>query len=64
MKGANPNSESHCELDSHTNMVVIGGNAAVVNKTGLTVQVSPFTPDYKSLSVVSIVDAVITYDCP
>ena len=64
VKGASPNTESRCELDSHANMVVIGGNAAVVNKTGLTAQVSPFTPDYEALTEVPIVDAVITYDCP
>ena len=64
VKVESPNTESRCELDSHANMVVIGGHAAVVNKTGLTAQVSPFTPDYEALSEVPIVDAVITYDCP
>ena len=64
VKVESPNTESRCELDSHANMVVIGGHAAVVNKTGLTAQVSPFTPEYEALSEVPIVDAVITYDCP
>ena len=64
VKGVSHNTESRCELDSHANMVVIGGNSAIVNKTGLTAQVSPFTPDYEALTEVPIVDAVITYDCP
>ena len=39
-------SKSNTELDSHANMVVLGRRAVVLNPSGKTVQVSPFTPEY------------------
>ena len=57
-------SESRSELDSHANMIVVGKYALVINDTGKTAQVSPFTPDYNAMSGVRIVDAAIQYDCP
>ena len=53
---------SRTDLDYHANMVVVGKHAAIINDTGR--KVSPFTPDYESLSKVLIVDAAVTYDCP
>ena len=51
------------ELDSHANMVVVGRNTAIINDTGRTAEVSPFTPDCSSLQNVPVVNAAIGYDC-
>ena len=56
--------ESRTELDSHANMVVVGQHAFIINNTGKTAEVSPFTSSYDSLKNVPIVDAIIAYDCP
>ena len=40
---------SRTELDSHANMPVVGRHAYIISKTGKTADVSPFTPDYKSM---------------
>ena len=45
-------------------MVVVGKNAAIINDTDRRAEVSPFTPDYESLSKVPIVDAAVTCDFP
>ena len=55
--------QSRTELDSHANMPVVGREAMVVERSGRTVEVSPFTPDYKPIKV-EIVDAIIQYDSP
>ena len=55
--------ESRTELDSHANMPVVGREALVVEQSGKTVEVSPFTPDYKPIKV-KVVNAVIQYDSP
>ena len=57
------NVESHMELDSHANMPVVGKHAYIIAKTGKIVDVSPFTPDYKPLTV-PLVDATVRYDNP
>ena len=57
------NELSRAELDSHTNMPVIGKNAYILSKIGETVDVSPFTPDYKPIRV-ELVDAALKYECP
>ena len=55
---------SRIELDSHANMPVIGSpNAYILSKIGETVDVAPFTPDYKPISV-ELVDAALKYECP
>jgi hypothetical protein len=54
---------SRTELDSHANMPVVGRNAYVLAETGKTVDVSPYTPDYKAMQV-PLVDAAIRYDDP
>ena len=56
--------ESRTELDTHANMVVIGRNSQAISWPGQTVQVNPFTPDYKALPEVPSVDAVIAYEYP
>ena len=55
---------SRTELDSHANMVVVGQNAFIINNTGKTAEVSPFTSSYDALKNVPIVDAIIAFDCP
>ena len=54
---------SRTELDSHANMPGIGREALVVEQSGKTVEVSPFTPDYKPIKV-EVVNAIIQYDSP
>ena len=44
------NESSRTELDSHTNMPVIGMNAYILSTIGETVDVAPFTPVYKHIS--------------
>ena len=55
--------ESRTELDSHANMPVVGKHAYIIAETGKKVDVSPFTPDYKPLTV-PLVDATVKYDNP
>ena len=55
--------ESRMELDSHANMPVVGKHAYIIAETGKKVDVSPFTPDYKPLTV-HLVDATVRYDYP
>ena len=60
---AETDGESRMELDSHANMPVVGREALVVEQSGKTVEVSPFTLDYKPIKV-EVVNAVIQYDSP
>jgi hypothetical protein len=55
---------SQAELDSHANMVVIGPASTVIRRTGMSVNVKPFTNEVGSLSSVPLVDAVIVYEVP
>ena len=55
--------EFRTELDSHANMPVVGKHAYIISETGKKVDVSPFTPDYKPLTV-PLVDAMVKYDNP
>ena len=55
--------ESCTKLDSHANMPVVGKHAYIIAETGKKVDVSPFTPDYKPLTV-PLVDATEKYDNP
>ena len=57
------NVESHTEHDSHAIMTVVGKHAYIIADTGKKVDVSPFTPDYKPLTV-PLVDATVRYDNP
>ena len=51
------------ELSSHANMAVVGKYVYVLNEKGDTVEVNPFTPEYKAITA-KVVDAAIRYDCP
>ena len=55
--------ESQTELDSHANMPVVGREALIVEQSGKTVEVSPFTQDYKPIKV-EVVNAIVQYDSP
>ena len=54
---------NHQELNSHANMPVIGKNAYILSIISETVDVAPFTPDYKPIRV-ELVDAALKYECP
>ena len=56
------NESSSTELDNHANKPVIGRNAYILSKIGETVDVAPFIPDYKPISV-HLVDAALKYEC-
>ena len=57
------NVESRMELDSHANMPVVQKHAYIIAETSKKVDVSPFTPDYKPLTV-PLVDATVKYEYP
>ena len=44
-------------------MPVIRMNAYILSTIGETVDIAPFTPDYKPISV-ELVDAALKYECP
>ena len=44
-------------------MCVVGKHSYVLNESGRTAQVNPFSPDYEPMEV-PIVDAAILYECP
>ena len=56
--------EGRTELDSHANMVVLGRQAYVFEKTGRTCNVRPFAQELGMAEGVPIVDGAIAYDCP
>ena len=51
-------------MDSHANMVVIGAQGTIIQKTGKYAEVNGFSPDVVTMSRVPIVDAVLAHDCP
>jgi hypothetical protein len=55
---------SRTELDSHANMVVAGSNFLLIEWSGQTAIVNPFTPDYKALPEVPIANAAVMSECP
>ena len=51
------------ELDSHTNILVVGKHAYILSETGRTTDVKAYNPQYETM-VIPIVDATVQYDCP
>ena len=51
------------KLDSHANMPMLGRHSFILNDTGQTVEVNPFTPQYKAMTA-KLVDGALLYDCP
>ena len=56
------NTSTH--LDSHANMTVAGRHATLINKSGKSADVRPFSKDFSKMIAVPIVDVAIAYDCP
>ena len=52
------------ELDSHTNMIVLGKDCFVFRSTGKTCNVDSFSSDLDIAENILIVDAALAYDCP
>ncbi|KAI2498496.1 Reverse transcriptase (RNA-dependent DNA polymerase) [Fragilaria crotonensis] len=52
------------EMDSHADTCVAGCNMVVLEDTGQTVSVTPFTSEYNALKGIPIVSAATAYDCP
>ena len=55
---------SRAELDTHANTCCFGKNATIVEETGHTVTVSPFTDNLGELSDIKICTLAVAYDCP
>ena len=45
-------------------MTVAGRHATVINKSGKSADLRPFSKDCSKIIAVSIVDVAIAYDCP
>ena len=63
MISALDNSVLRTELDSHANMVCLGRHAIIIEDTGKTSDVKPFTPDYNALHKVPVVTGEILTEC-
>ena len=61
---ARERSAGKTELDSHANMVVIGAQGTIIQKTGRYADVNTFSSDVGTMSRVPIVDAAVAYNCP
>ena len=51
-------------LDSHANMVVVGKYVTIINRSGKSADMRPFSGDCSKLEAVPIVDAVVAYYFP
>lgn len=54
--------EGRCELDSHADTIVGGNNCIVLDTTGRTVNVSPFSEEYKSFTDIPIATLATAYE--
>ena len=52
------------ELDSHTNIAVVGRHTTVINRSGKSADVRSFSKDCSQMTAFPIVDAAVAYDCP
>ena len=48
---------SRTELDSHSIMLAVGKNYAIMKEIGQCAEATPFAPDYESLQKMLIADA-------
>ena len=62
--GANNNKISTTEMDSHTNMAVVGSNATKIQDTGHYADVNAFANDVGQMKRDPIKDMAIAYDFP
>ena len=60
----NDNNAPTTELDSHANMIVVGAQATIIQRSGRSAKVRAFSEECTKLEKIQIVDAVIAYDCP
>ena len=51
------------DLDSHANMPVVGRNSNIIERLDRTVDIKPFTSDYKAMTA-ELVHSAIWYECP
>ena len=58
------NDASTTELDSHANMIVVGAQATIIQRSGHSAEGRAFSKECTKLKKIPIVDAVIHYDCP
>lgn len=61
---SNPLKVGRMELDSHADTIVGGNNCVVIDTTGRTVSVSPFSDEYEALQDIPIASIATAYDCP
>lgn len=59
-----PPDEGKSELDSHADTCCAGANTALIEFTGETVKVQPFSPEYDSYDDVPIATVATAYDDP
>ena len=52
------------QLNSHVNMAVVGRHSTVINRSGKSADVRPFSEDCSQMAAVPIVDVAVAYDCP
>jgi hypothetical protein len=52
-----------CEMDSHADTCVAGGNCVVLKYTGRNAKVEAYSPDYPSKTI-PIATVATAYDCP
>ena len=52
------------QLDSHVNMAVVGCHSTVINRSGKSADVRPFSKDCSQISAVPIFDAAVAYYLP
>ena len=64
IEGLEGTADSRSVLDSHANMVVLGKDSFIFEKTGRSCNVQPFDSQLGIASNVPIVDGAIAYDCP
>ena len=52
------------DLDSHADTTVGGANTVVIEPTGQTVSISPFSGEYDPMDAIPIANIGTVYDCP
>ena len=52
------------KLDSHADTCVAGGNMVVLEHTGTTVDVNPYTPEYNALTNIEVATCATAVTCP
>ena len=60
--GKDGNESAKTQLDSHSNMVVVGSHATIFGQSGKSADVRPFSNDCSKLESFLIVDAAVDYD--